>query len=114
MKKAIGIGLFVVAVCASLIISARVAAFIDFPTAILIVIIGGTNWYLSPSKKGKAFIEAGWLIFAVGLIAGMFSVMDANTVSALAGVMMVASISLLYGYVAGILVDAIQSEKTLL
>lgn len=113
MKKAIGIGVFVVALGISMLLSAKVFAFIDFPTAILVVVMGGINWYLSPSKKGKAFIEAGWLVFAVGLIAGMFSVLSTNSIAALAGVLMVSSISLLYGYCIGILVDAVQSDQTL-
>lgn len=105
MKKYIGIGITVVLFVLLVFMSGPLKVFIDIPTAIAVLGFGGIGAYLMPEKGGKNFIHAAWLTFGIGLVAGMYH-LDANGgIDQLSGYLSVASIAIVYGYLAGIIFD---------
>lgn len=105
MKKYAGAGIVGMIVLATMLLGAELKYFIDLPSFILVLILGGLSLYLLPEKKGRAFIEAGWLIFAIGIVAGSFSLNESSAISAYAANIAVSSIGLVYGYLFGIITD---------
>lgn len=111
MKKIAGaIGVLVLTI-AGMLFSAPIKFFVDLPTLIFVGIIGAIIVFVAPYKKGKAFIDAAWLVFAIGLVAGMISLTSDATVASACMNIAVSAIALIYGYLVGTLYDLV-TEKS--
>lgn len=98
MKKYMGAGMFIIITLGAMMLGTEFRYFIDLPSFILVLLLGSLSLYLVPEKKGQAFVEAGWLIFAIGLVAGSFSLNESSAISTYAANIAVTSIGLVYGY----------------
>lgn len=105
MKKIAGTGIVCVITLATMLLGAELKYFIDIPSVVMVALLGTLSLYLVPEKKGKAYMEVGWLIFTIGIIAGLFSLNESSPMVAYAANVAVSTISLMYGYLFGIIAD---------
>lgn len=105
MKKYICIGVTVVFTLLLIAMSSPFKMFIDIPTAIAVLGIGGIGAYLVPEKGANNFIHAGWLVFGIGLVAGMYHLNPTDGIEQMGANLSVSSIAMVYAYLAGILFD---------
>ncbi len=111
MKKYAGTGLVGIIILATMLLGGPAKYFIDIPSLILVAVVGGLSLYLVPEKKGKAFIDAGWLVCSIGIIAGLFSLNEESPLIAYGMNVAVATIGLMYGYLFGILSDILLQKN---
>lgn len=112
MKKYAGAGVIGMMVLATIFLGAEVKFFIDILSLVMVVLLGSLSLYLVPEKKGKAFMEAGWLVFTIGIIAGLFSLDETSPMVACAANVAVSTISLMYGYLFGIIADILLKKES--
>lgn len=97
--------MILVLVVAGMFFTGPARMFIDFPSLVLVGGIGGFSWWSSTEKSGRAFINAGWLVFAIGLVAGMAQVSDQGDPGAMMAAISVSAIAIIYGYLLGFMFD---------
>lgn len=109
-KVAVGVGMVTV-IFLGMFFTGRITLFVDFPSLVFVGLLGGLSLLLRPDKGGRNFIESGWVIFAIGIIAGMSQQVMDQTPLSFAANLAIATIALLYGYAIGLLVDAFTPKQ---